>query len=187
MARSSIQTIYKKKRAVVLESKDAGFAPELRKAVVPEELGAGLLPEMSALESPSSASFKLHTSFSRVVLSYSSSICSDTVKVGVAQCCLREGLDDVDAFQLEVEKCNKQKEDAGRRGFGSCHKGFVKVNSGSLTVAAEYPARFASFKVSTGVDTTRKATSGAGAVVVELVGGAPLSLADERVLRALDE
>eukprot|EP00965_Chrysotila_dentata_P106180 3506703-Pleurochrysis_carterae.AAC.1 len=46
------------------------------------------------------------------------------------------------------------------------------MNSGSLTVAAEDPARFAAFE---------------GAIVVELVGEDPLGLADERVLGALNE
>eukprot|EP00965_Chrysotila_dentata_P254182 6211789-Pleurochrysis_carterae.AAC.3 len=74
---------------------------------------------------------------------------------------LPESLDDVDAFQLEVKKCIKQKEDAHRRGFGSCRKDFVKVNSRSLTAAVMYPARFASFK---------------GTVDVERVGEDPLGL-----------
>eukprot|EP00965_Chrysotila_dentata_P235198 6200613-Pleurochrysis_carterae.AAC.2 len=87
------------------------------------------------------------------------------VEVGVAEHCLREGLDDVDAFHLEVKGCDEQKEDADRR-FGICREGPVNLNSGSLTVAAEYPARFGSFE---------------GAVVVELVEEAPLGPADERV------
>eukprot|EP00965_Chrysotila_dentata_P080552 2657853-Pleurochrysis_carterae.AAC.1 len=45
------------------------------------------------------------------------------------------------------------------------------MNSRSLTVAAENPARFASFE---------------GAVVVELVGEHPFGLADERVLWTLN-
>eukprot|EP00965_Chrysotila_dentata_P137127 4535641-Pleurochrysis_carterae.AAC.6 len=164
---------YKKKRAVALESEDAGFAPELRKAVVFEELGVGLLSEMSALAS----TFKRHFQLAHELLTCPLVVLFEafhllTVKVGVAQRCLRESLDDVDAFQLDVEGCNKQKEDADRRGFGSCRKGFLKVNFGSLTVAAEYPARFASFR---------------GSVVVELVGEDPLGLADEHVLGARDE
>eukprot|EP00965_Chrysotila_dentata_P028317 941817-Pleurochrysis_carterae.AAC.1 len=35
-----------------------------------------------------------------------------TVKVGVAQHCLREGLDDVDTFQLKAEERNEREEDA---------------------------------------------------------------------------
>eukprot|EP00965_Chrysotila_dentata_P034537 1149408-Pleurochrysis_carterae.AAC.1 len=46
------------------------------------------------------------------------------------------------------------------------------MNSRSLTVAAEDPARFASFE---------------GAVVVELVGEHSLGLADERVLWTLNQ
>eukprot|EP00965_Chrysotila_dentata_P143202 4731774-Pleurochrysis_carterae.AAC.1 len=44
------------------------------------------------------------------------------------------------------------------------------MDSRSLTIAAEYPARFASFE---------------GAVVVKLVGEAPLGFVDERVLWTL--
>eukprot|EP00965_Chrysotila_dentata_P021789 721626-Pleurochrysis_carterae.AAC.1 len=46
------------------------------------------------------------------------------------------------------------------------------MNSRSLTVAAEYAARFASFK---------------GAVVVEFVGENSIGLADESVFGAFDE
>eukprot|EP00965_Chrysotila_dentata_P045094 1498014-Pleurochrysis_carterae.AAC.1 len=35
-----------------------------------------------------------------------------TVKVGVFEHCLREGLDDVDALQLKVEERNEREEDA---------------------------------------------------------------------------
>eukprot|EP00965_Chrysotila_dentata_P256366 6212518-Pleurochrysis_carterae.AAC.6 len=56
--------------------------------------------------------------------------------------------------------------------FGSCREDLVKVNFGSFTVAAEYPARFASLQ---------------GAVVVELVGEDSLGLANERDLWTLDQ
>eukprot|EP00965_Chrysotila_dentata_P162420 5364299-Pleurochrysis_carterae.AAC.3 len=52
----------------------------------------------------------------------------------------------------------------------SSRKGFFKMNSGSLTLTAELPARCVSFK---------------DAVVVELVGEDPLGLADERVVWTL--
>eukprot|EP00965_Chrysotila_dentata_P051554 1710288-Pleurochrysis_carterae.AAC.1 len=61
---------YKKKRAVALEREDARFAPELREAIALKEVGVKSLPaEMSAL---ASTLVSLHTSFSRIVLSYSS-------------------------------------------------------------------------------------------------------------------
>eukprot|EP00965_Chrysotila_dentata_P111902 3700947-Pleurochrysis_carterae.AAC.1 len=35
-----------------------------------------------------------------------------TVKVGVAEHCLREGFGDIDAFQLKIEERNEREEDA---------------------------------------------------------------------------
>eukprot|EP00965_Chrysotila_dentata_P027597 917223-Pleurochrysis_carterae.AAC.1 len=96
-----------------------------------------------------------------------------TVKVGVAEHCLREGLDDVDAVQLKVKERNERENDADAAcRLSSCRKGLVEMNSRLLTVAAEYPARFASFE---------------GAVVIELVGEYPLGLADKRVLWMLNQ
>eukprot|EP00965_Chrysotila_dentata_P012476 410156-Pleurochrysis_carterae.AAC.1 len=60
---------------------------------------------------------------------------------------MREGLDDVGAFQLKVEERNKRKEDADGCRLSSCREGLVKINSRSLIVAAERPASFASFEV----------------------------------------
>eukprot|EP00965_Chrysotila_dentata_P008103 264258-Pleurochrysis_carterae.AAC.1 len=43
-----------------------------------------------------------------------------TVEVGVAEPCLREDLDDIDAFQLKVEVRNEREEDADGCRLSSC-------------------------------------------------------------------
>eukprot|EP00965_Chrysotila_dentata_P122727 4056321-Pleurochrysis_carterae.AAC.1 len=45
-----------------------------------------------------------------------------TAKVGVAEHCLREGLDDVSAFQLKVQERNERGEDADRCRLSSCRE-----------------------------------------------------------------
>eukprot|EP00965_Chrysotila_dentata_P032290 1076374-Pleurochrysis_carterae.AAC.2 len=79
------------------------------------------------------------------------------VEVGIAQHCLREGFDDVDAFQLKVEERNEGKGYADGVCLCSCRE------------AAKDPARLAAFE---------------SAIVVELN---PLRLASENVLWTLDK
>eukprot|EP00965_Chrysotila_dentata_P038544 1280333-Pleurochrysis_carterae.AAC.1 len=95
----------KEKRVVALEGEDARFAPELRESIGLKEVCVGLLPEMSALAS----TFKCHLQLEYKVLTRRLVVLFETfhlltVEVGDAEHCLREGLDDINAFQLEVEE-----------------------------------------------------------------------------------
>eukprot|EP00965_Chrysotila_dentata_P141416 4673772-Pleurochrysis_carterae.AAC.1 len=96
-----------------------------------------------------------------------------TVKVGVAEHCLRERLDDVNAFQLKVEERNERKEDADGCCLSSCRDSLVAMSLRLLTIAGEDPGRFAPFE--------------SAVLNIELVGENPLGLADESVLGTFDE
>eukprot|EP00965_Chrysotila_dentata_P146064 4825020-Pleurochrysis_carterae.AAC.1 len=98
-------------------SEDARFAPKLHEPVALQKVRICLLPKTSALVS----TFKCQA-FHLL-----------TVKVGVAEHCLREGLDHVDAFHLKVEEHNKREEDADGCRLGSCREGLIEMDYRSLT------------------------------------------------------
>eukprot|EP00965_Chrysotila_dentata_P218212 6190459-Pleurochrysis_carterae.AAC.1 len=121
----------------------------MREAAALEELSVGSLSEMPAFASTFESHPKLaYERLARSLVAFLEAFHHLLiVEVGVAQsCCQCEGFDDVDASQLEVEECGERKKGANGRCLSSSREDLVKVKSWSLTEAAEYTERFASFE-----------------------------------------
>eukprot|EP00965_Chrysotila_dentata_P094617 3128342-Pleurochrysis_carterae.AAC.1 len=93
------------------------------KAVALQELRIRLLPKMPALTS----TFKCHLQLAHELLTCGLIVLFKafhllTVKVDVAEPGLREGLDDVNAFQLKVNERNEREEDADGCRLSSCRE-----------------------------------------------------------------